>query len=497
MSNQVWMEVITMSRRWISLALSMTMALGMFAAGTSASAVNTDTETASATDKQVASGTSSPVTLTFYSYLSNDEADGNISYDFQQRQVITANRGDIIKVKVKVQAENEPYMSSLSVRYDLKSSDKIDDLLSENGTVGKNDYTLIGSAIPKREDSLLIPYDDGTYSTGCIKFNDILQSKIKKYSSKKMFYDFGAFTYDSSDTLSDVFAFIPCSTYAYDSTEFTNIRNSMKLDTSNGGDEYCTISFKVSEDTSLGDEQTVVIYNPEFTGDISADTTKIDVSGMRMEISGSTSTEAVTHNVNVRFDSQANFRTFTTQDNKVMMIKPKEIEGRVFSHWASDPDGEDVLCTTDVYKFRVTEDINIYAIYVDSESDATKKIPTITITGHYGKVVDGTNKIYFESTRNIPDGYTLKGHGILYSNKLSLIGDDLDAGLRLNNSNIKKFKNTSTTLNSTDILSFSVGSGVSGRIYARGYMQLVNETTGKTVNYYSDIVSGNFRWLCQ
>lgn len=497
MSNQVWMEVITMSRRWISLALSMTMALGMFAAGTSASAVNTDTETASATDEQVASGTSSPVTLTFYSYLRDDEADGNISYDFQQRQVITANRGDIIKVKVKVQAENEPYLSSLSVRYDLKSSDKIDDLLSENGTVGKNDYTLIGSAIPKREKSLLIPYDDGTYSTGCIKFNDIMQSKINKYASKGLFYDFGAFTYNSSDKLSDTFAIIPGNAYTYSSTEFTNIRKSMKLDTSNGGDEYCTISFKVSEDTSLGDEQTVVIYNPEFTGDISADTTKIDVSGMKMEISGSTSTETVMHNVNVRFDSQAKFQTFTKQDNKTIMIKPKEIKGRVFSHWASDPDGEDVLCTTDVYTFRVTEDKNIYAIYVDSESNAAKDVPTITITGHYGKVVDGTNKIYFESTRNIPDGYTLKGHGILYSNKLNLIGDDIDAGLRLNNTNIKKFKNTSATLNSTDVLSFSVGSGVSSCVYARGYMQLVNKTTGKTITYYSDVVSGNFRWLCK
>ena len=51
------------------------------------------------------------------------------------------------------------------------------------------------------------------------------------------------------------------------------------------------------------------------------------------------------------------------------------------------------------------------------------------------------NKIYFESTRNIPDGYTLKGHGILYSNKLSVIGDDLETGLRLNNTNIKKYKN--------------------------------------------------------
>lgn len=486
-----------MSRRWISLALSMTMMLGMFAAGTSASAVNTDTETAGATDEQVASGTSSPVKLTFYSYLRDDEANGNISYDFQQRQVITANRGDIIKVKVKVQAENEPYMSSLSIRYDLKSSDKIDYLFSENGKVGKNNYTLIGSAIPKREKSLLIPYDDGTYSTDCVKFNDILQSKIKKYSSKKMFYDFGAFTYDSSDTLSDVFAFIPGSTYAYDSTEFTNIRNSMKLDTSNGGDEYCTISFKVSEDTSLGDEQTVVIYNPEFTGDISADTTKIDVSGMRMEISGSTSTEATTHNVNVRFGNQVNFQTYRRQENQSITIKPRTIEGKVFSHWSSDADGKNVLCTTDAYKFLVTEDTNVYAIYVDSESDAAKDVPTITITGHYGKVVDGSNKIYFEATRNIPDGYTLKGHGILYSNKLSAIGDNLDTGLKLNNTNIKKYKNTSTTLNSTDVLSFSVGSGVSSRIYARGYMQLVNNATDKTVNYYSEVVSDNFRWVCK
>lgn len=496
MSNQVWMEVITMSRRWISLALSMTMALGMFAAGTSASAVNTDTETASATDEQVASGTSSPVTLTFYSYLRDDEADGKVSYDFQQRQTITANRGDIIKVKVKVKAENEPYLSSLSVRYDLKAADAIDDLFSANGAMDQNDYTLIGSAIPKREDSLLIPYDDGTYSTGCVKFNDIMQAKIDKYSSKKMLYDFGAFTYNDEDTLSDTFAFIPGSTYAYNTTEFTGMRNSMKLDTAKGGDEYCTLSFKVSEDTTLGDEQTVVIYNPEFTGDISSDTPKIDVNGMRMEISGSTSTETVTHKVNVRFDNADKVTTLTKQNNKIIMIKPKEIDGRVFSHWASDPEGKNVVCTTDVYKFLVTEDTNLYAIYVDSESDAAKEVPTLTITGHYGKVVDGVNKIYFEATRNIPEGYTLKGHGILYSNKLNLIGDDLDAGLRLNNTSIKRHKNRSKTLNSTDVLSFSVGNGVSGSIYARAYMQLVDDSTGKTVNYYSEIVSGNFRWLC-
>ncbi|MEE0930376.1 MAG: hypothetical protein UIM53_05200 [Acutalibacteraceae bacterium] len=497
MSNQVWMEVITMSRRWISLALSMTMALGMFAAGTSASAVNTDTETANATDEQVASGTSSPVTLTFYSYLRDDEADGNVSYDFQQRQVITANRGDIINVKVKVKAENEPYLSSLSVRYDLKSTDNIDDLFSETGAMDQNNYTLIGSAIPKRESSLLTPYDDGTYSTGCVKFNDVMQAKVDEYSYKKLCYDFGAFTYSADDTLSDAFAFIPGSAYAYDTTEFSSMRSSMKLDTAKGGDEYCTLTFKVSEDTSLGDEQTVVIYNPEFTGDISSDTPKIDVSGMRMEISGSTSTETAAHKVTVRFDNTEEALNYTKQHNKIIMLKPRVIEGRVFSHWATDPEGENVVCTTDVYKFLVTQDTNLYAIYADSESDAAADVPTIAITGHYGKVVNGVNKIYFESTRNIPDGYTLKGHGILYSNKLSVIGDDLETGLRLNNTNIKKYKNRSTTLNSTDVLLFSVGAGVSGSIYARGYMQLVNDSTGKTVNYYSDIVSGNFRWLCQ
>lgn len=484
-----------MSRRWISLALSMTMALGMFAAGTGASAVNTDTETASATDEQVASGASSPVKLTFYSYLRDDEANGNVSYDLQQKQTINANRGDIIKVKVKVQAENEPYLSSLSVRYDLKSTDAIDDLFCESGAMGKNNYTLLGSAIPKREKSLLTPYSDGTYSTGCVKFNDTMQAKVSKYSSKKLYYDFGAFTYNSADKLSDTFAFIPGSAYDYETSEFSTMRKNMKLDTANGGDEYCTLTFKVSNDTSLGDEQSVVIYSPEFTGDITAKDTTLDVKGMRMEISGSTSTEPVQHNVLVRYDNAAKASKFTKLDNKIIKINPKTITGKVFSHWASDPEGKNVLCTLDTYKFLVTEDTNLYCIYVDDESDVAKEVPTLAFTGHYGKVVDGVNKMYFEVTRNIPEGYTLKNHGVLYSNKLSLIGDDLEAGMKLNNTNIKKNKNRSTTLNSTDVLSLSVGAGVSGSIYARGYMQLVDESTGKTVTYYSDVVSGNFRWL--
>lgn len=184
-----------MNRKFLSVVLSTVItATSCFSPlfSLNAGAANSNTiESQTVTTTEV-SEAADPVTLNFYSYIrDNDRTDVHLGYKMDQKTTIKANRGDDIKIKIKMKSTDEPYTSSLSLRYDLKEEDNIEQLFGVGGDMevplGKNKAEFIGKYIPKRETSLLEYNDD-------ITFNPVIQEKIEKYwDDGDIFFDDGAF----------------------------------------------------------------------------------------------------------------------------------------------------------------------------------------------------------------------------------------------------------------------------------------------------------------
>ncbi|MEE1155476.1 MAG: hypothetical protein UH241_10010 [Acutalibacteraceae bacterium] len=279
-----------MSRRFISIALSLTLMLSSICTITTGASAESlkNTVDSNATKQNVAtSNADDPVELVFYSYLMDGMSEpGHKQYVHQQKKVVKANRGDEIKLKVNMKAEDEPYLSSLSIRYDLTEEDDIEGLFSKGGLMETSQANFIASHIPCRRTGLL-EYQG-------IKMNDVIQEKCDYYyDDGDIFMDCGAFSEYSLSDKFDCFMIVPSEFIMDDSEEFAEMREKMHFTESEGGDEYCTITFKVSEDTSLGNQQTCVIYTPEFQKAI-AQGNVVQVTEMTMDVTGSTYVEAPT-----------------------------------------------------------------------------------------------------------------------------------------------------------------------------------------------------------
>lgn len=271
-----------MNKKIISVLLSgALLATTCMMSSARVSAVSNDEAVQSkAVTEALESNASDPVELVFYSYLMDGVSQpGHKQYVFQQKQVVKANRGDEIKLKINMKAEDDPYLSSLSIRYDLKESDDIEGLFGKNGLMETSQCNFVATHVPFRRTGLL-EYQG-------IKMNDVIQAKCDKYyDDGDIFYDWGAFSEYSLSDKFDAFSIVPAEFISDDSEEFKQMKNDMKFSSAQG-DEYCTITFKVSEDTSLGNQQTCVIYTPEFQAAM-VQGTVVQVTEMKMDITGST-----------------------------------------------------------------------------------------------------------------------------------------------------------------------------------------------------------------
>ena len=188
-----------MSRRFISIALSLTLMLSSICTITTGASAESlkNTVDSNATKQNVAtSNADDPVELVFYSYLMDGMSEpGHKQYVHQQKKVVKANRGDEIKLKVNMKAEDEPYLSSLSIRYDLTEEDDIEGLFSKGGLMETSQANFIASHIPCRRTGLL-EYQG-------IKMNDVIQEKCDYYyDDGDIFMDCGAFSEYSLITVS-------------------------------------------------------------------------------------------------------------------------------------------------------------------------------------------------------------------------------------------------------------------------------------------------------
>ncbi|MBQ8124149.1 MAG: leucine-rich repeat protein, partial [Ruminococcus sp.] len=99
-------------------------------------------------------------------------------------------------------------------------------------------------------------------------------------------------------------------------------------------------------------------------------------------------------------------------------VTAEEVEGKFFSHWRLADDENSFLSSRQSYTFRVVCDTDIEAVYVDSQEEVLDK-PAIVITS----VNAAQNRITYEVTRSVPDGYTVVSNGILYGTSKLLFAD--------------------------------------------------------------------------
>ena len=302
-----------MSRRFLSIALSMILATSSFFTGAASASAADESNGSAEKDSAVASQSSKddPVTLNIYSYRLSDEGYydrpvgskifSETKTDYHQVKV---NRGDTIKVKVRLFAETESIVTSMRVRYDLHK----DNLKWTTQYDGKGDE-MTGSLedfmgwykdtkstlryIPRQEGSLISTISDDVFEA--VQWNSNWQPLLDTLyydEFQNPVLDMGVCDLSTSDAaLWDGLGvnWAGRSILPQDFSSDLEEVFSKTTFTQESGDDLCTINFKVSDDASLGNEQSILIYQPMIT-EVPA-TQYAKIKDVKLEVTGSTDVE--------------------------------------------------------------------------------------------------------------------------------------------------------------------------------------------------------------
>ena len=160
-------------------------------------------------------------------------------------------------------------------------------------------------------------------------------------------------------------------------------------------------------------------------------------------------------------------------------VKAPTVDGKVFLYW-TDADGN-ILGYDPSYFMQVNKDIVVKAVYGEAAVEAK---PVIAMTNVFTTSTGGKNKISFTVTRDIPEGYTLVEHGVLY-NKLGTIDNPSEETFVLGGTGVSKYTSTATKLSGIVTLNVNMTGVEDTKVVARGYM-IVKNSEGKDEIYYSD-----------
>gem|GEM_PF-4973250 len=182
----------------------------------------------------------------------------------------------------------------------------------------------------------------------------------------------------------------------------------------------------------------------------------------------------------------------TAEAGSVVTVSAGKVENKKFACWSTDADGVSVLSNRENYSFQISSNVTLYAVYVDEQTEV-EKLPHIAIT-NIVKAAD--DKLTFVVTRDVPDGYTVVEHGVLY-NKDGTAASYTDDSFRLGGQNVSKSaaasldpNNSSDYIEPCGVLNATVrASSASTKIVVRGYVVVRNNETGNEVTYYSDIAA--------
>lgn len=176
----------------------------------------------------------------------------------------------------------------------------------------------------------------------------------------------------------------------------------------------------------------------------------------------------------------------TANKGKVATVNAPAVEGMDFECWRN-AEGN-LLGYTTQYRLYEVKDTNVYAHYVAAGTQV-ERVPVIAITG-FAKFVetDKTHKIQCLMARNVPDGYTMVEHGVLYGTDLGGLSEDKFV---YGTEGVLRFIYKSKTLNNAAFLS-NVVSTDDTEVYYRAYMVLKKNGSQELQYYYSGIESASY-----
>ena len=212
----------------------------------------------------------------------------------------------------------------------------------------------------------------------------------------------------------------------------------------------------------IKDGETRITLNPVYKESKKSYTVTVNYSG-------------VTHDVD----------SYTIEEGKSQLITATEVADATFSYWSDAATGGNVLSYNRDYRVYASKDMTLYAVYNQTGVTAA---PVIRITNTDAWTNGSKNMLSFEATRGIPSGYTLVEHGMLVSKTVETPNADQEGVIKL-------VSNDSAS-NGVYIANVSVGTRIL-KVYARGYMVVKNNATGKYQTVYSDSVTGNYPYLPQ
>jgi len=178
-----------------------------------------------------------------------------------------------------------------------------------------------------------------------------------------------------------------------------------------------------------------------------------------------------------------------------MEVVAKNIEGRTFSHWSDNQNGENVLSTSETYSIYINKNTTVYAIYVDEGVEVIKKSTMVTNDISTKILDEATKSIVVLVTRDVMDGYTLVEHGILYSANSAYGEEGSDETMVVGASGVSRGVSNSTVEDGAYAHTITLTEEqLDIIVYARGYMILADEE-GNLSTAYGVILSGSYNSL--
>lgn len=177
---------------------------------------------------------------------------------------------------------------------------------------------------------------------------------------------------------------------------------------------------------------------------------------------------------------------YTEVQGTVIKLQAPSVYGKTFKCWATDEAGTNILGTDTSYNLKVASNANIYAIYVD-KGIVVEKTPVVAITNVGASLANDVYKLHITATRSVPTGYSVVECGIICNTTDNSVTNET---LVLDGSNVRKFAGPGVAADG--ILTLNLKVTESTTVHARGYIVVVNDTTGNTEVIYSTISSQSY-----
>ncbi len=238
-------------------------------------------------------------------------------------------------------------------------------------------------------------------------------------------------------------------------------------------------------------------WSQDGTTEATAETiiASIDGSKGRITLSPVYDENTETYKVTIKYPAEFN-KEDTIYDNQklgdTLTVKADAIEGKKFAYWSDNEEGTTKLSYNESYFIRISDNITLYAIYTDADTD-TEAEPTISVSRVY-KSEEGTkNKVSFEVTRSVPETYEVIETGVL--GIIDGTYDEKTSDMTVDSSTVKKAVSTGTNNNGVYTMNINVTGKLDTTLAVRGYMIIKNKATGNISVIYTEVKTATYNTI--